>query len=429
MRDVIALVMAGGKGERLFPLTQDRSKPAVPFGGVYRIIDITLSNCINSNIYKIMVLPQYKAQSLVEHLEAGWNIFSYALGHYLKIVHPQMRTGEQWYTGTADSVRQNLYLIERSGSKYVLILSGDHVYKMDYTNFKAYHEDKGADVTVGVIEVPVSQANRFGIVEVSEDYRMTGFREKPSSAKTIPGDPDHVLASMGIYMFKTSVLLDLLKSSGEDDFGKHIIPEALEKYSLYAFSYNKENRIEDFVYTVRKDGSRVRVLEPCVGDSSYWRDVGDLDAYWNANMDLTGVEPMFNLYGTKWPLRTIQMQYPPVKTVFRNAANKGSSSTSKMRMGMALDSIVSHGTIISGGIVQNSVLSYNVTIRSWAEVRESVIMSDVEIGRHCRIMKAIIDKGNIIPPDTEIGYDPEEDRKRFTVTPRGIVVVPKETFL
>lgn len=420
MRDVIALVMAGGKGERLDPLTRDRSKPAVPFGGIYRIIDISLSNCINSNIYKIIVLPQYKAQSLVEHLEAGWNIFNYALGHYMKIVHPQMRVGEDWYRGTADSVRQNLYLIEREAPEHLLILSGDHVYKMDYTGFKDYHEAKGADITISVIEVPVSLSPRFGIVEVAGDYKITGFKEKPKFAEPTPGDSRYVLASMGIYIFKAQVLLDLLRSIDKDDFGRDIIPMALEKYSLYAFPYKRENRIEDFVYTINKDGSRVRALEPCIQDSSYWRDVGDLDAYWNANMDLTGVNPNFNLYGTKWPLRTFQMQYPPVKTIFSDADLD--------RTGMALDSIVSHGSIISGGIVKNSVLSYNVLVRSWSEVRESVIMSDVEIGRHCRIMKTIVDKGNKIPSHTEIGYDPEEDRKRFTVTPRGIVVVPKGTF-
>jgi len=420
MRDVIALIMAGGKGERLYPLTQDRSKPSVPFGGIYRIIDVTLSNCINSNIYRIIVLPQYKAQSLVEHLEAGWNIFSYALGHYLKVVPPQMRTGDQWYQGTADSVRQNLYLLERTGAKYVFVLSGDHVYKMDYSRLRAYHEQKNADITVSVIEVPAFEGHRFGVLEVSGDYQITGFQEKPSLPATIPSDPDHALASMGIYIFKTSVLVDLLKSCDQDDFGKGIIPEALKNYSVYAFPYKKENRIEDFVYTIKEDGSRVRILDPCIRDSSYWRDVGDLDAYWNANMDLTGVEPAFNLYGTKWPLRTFQAQYAPVKTVFKNKSSN--------RTGMALDSIVSHGTIISGGVVKNSVLSYNVMVRSWSEVRESVIMSEVEIGRHCRIMKAIIDKHNIIPPNTEIGYNPDEDRKRYTVTPRGIVVVAKGTF-
>jgi glucose-1-phosphate adenylyltransferase len=420
MRDVIALVMAGGKGERLYPLTRDRSKPAVPFGGIYRIIDVTLSNCINSNIYKIMVLPQYKAQSLVEHIEAGWNIFSYALGHYLKVVHPQMRTGDQWYKGTADSVRQNLYLIEREVPEHILVLSGDHVYKMDYARLKDYHEQRDADITISVIEVPTFEAHRFGILEVATDYRVSGFQEKPQSPATIPGDPDHALASMGIYIFKARVLIDLLNSSDKDDFGKDIIPDALGKYSIYAFPYKKENRIEDYVYTIREDGSRVRVLQSCIHDSSYWRDVGDLDAYWNANMDLTGVEPAFNMYGTKWPLRTFQAPYPPVKTVFKNKSDN--------RIGMFLDSIVSHGTIISGGVVKNSVLSYNVMVRSWAEVRESVIMSHVEIGRHCRIMKAIVDKGNIIPPHTEIGYDPEKDRKRFTVTPRGIVVVARGTF-
>jgi len=356
MRDVIALVMAGGKGERLYPLTRDRSKPAVPFGGIYRLIDITLSNCINSNIYKIIVLPQYKAQSLVEQLEAGWNIFSYALGHFMKVVPPQMRVGEEWYRGTADSVRQNLYLIEREAPEHLLILSGDHVYKMDYALFKAYHEEKGADITISVIEVPVSLSHRFGIVEVSGDYKITGFKEKPVSTEPMPGDSGYVLASMGIYMFKPEVLLDLLKSTDKDDFGRHIIPMALEKYSLYAFPYKKENRIQDFVYTIKKEGRRVRVLEPCVRDSFYWRDVGDLDAYWNANMDLTGVDPNFNLYGTKWPLRTFHVQSPPVKTIFRD--------TPSNRTGMALDSIVSHGSIISGGIVKNSVLSNNVTVRS-----------------------------------------------------------------
>lgn len=421
MRSVLALVMAGGKGERLYPLTADRSKPAVPFGGIYRIIDLSLSNCINSNIYKIIVLPQYKAQSLVDHLEAGWNIFNYALGHYLKIVPPQMRVGEEWYRGTADSVRQNLYLIEREAPGNVLILSGDHVYKMDYAAFKAYHQARNADITISVIEIPSDTTRQFGIVEVNSDYRITAFKEKPLSAEPMPGDPDHALASMGVYIFKTDVLLDLLRTTpNQHDFGRHIIPVSLEKYSVYAFPYKKENRIEDYIYKINDDGSRIRLLEPRIRDSSYWRDVGDLDAYWNANMDLTGVEPNFNLYGSKWPLRTLQMQYPPAKTIFND--------TSSNRTGVALDSIVSHGSIISGGIVKNSILSYNVIVRSWSEVRESVIMSDVEVGRHCKIMKAIIDKSNRIPPHTQIGYNPEEDRQRFTVTPRGIVVVAKNTF-
>lgn len=414
------MIMAGGKGERLHPLTRDRSKPAVPFGGIYRIIDVTLSNCVNSNIYKIIVLPQYKAQSLVEHLEAGWNIFSYALGHYLRIVPPQMRTGEQWYLGTADSVRQNLYLIERESPRHVLILSGDHVYKMDYSRLQRYHEEKDADVTVPVMEVPISEAHRFGILQVTPDYRIVGFQEKPAAASGMPDNSNRALASMGIYLFKPSVLAKLLQRSSKEDFGKHIVPEAIDDHALYAFPYREENRIEDFVYDFGEDGRRRRRLESRTDDSAYWRDVGDLDAYWNANMDLTGVAPAFNLYGSKWPLRTFQAPYPPIKTVF--------SDRDGGRMGMCVDSIVSHGTIISGGMVKNSVLSYNVMVRSWADVRESVIMSDVEIGRHCKIMKAIIDKDNVIPAHTTIGYDRQEDEKRFTVTPRGIVVVPRKTF-
>jgi len=420
VRDVIALVMAGGKGERLYPLTQDRSKPAVPFGGIYRIIDVTLSNCINSNIYKIIVLPQYKSQSLVEHIEAGWNIFNYALGHYLKIVPPQMRAGEDWYQGTADSVRQNLYLIEREMPEYILVLSADHIYKMDYAAFIAHHQEKGADITASVIEVPVSDAYRFGIVEVTENYRIRAFKEKPVTAESMPGYPDHVLASMGVYCFNTQVLIELLTTTDKNDFGKDIIPAALEMHALYAFPYKQMNRIQDFIYTIGDDGRRERRLDPCVRDSSYWRDVGDLDAYWNANMDLTGVDPIFNLYGKKWPLRTFQMQSPPAKTVF---ADKDAG-----RIGMALNSIVSHGCIISGAVVKSSVLSCKVIIDSWSEISESVIMADVEIGSHCRIMKAIVDKANRIPSNTQIGYDIREDKRRYMITHRGIVVVPKGTF-
>ncbi|MBE9550507.1 MAG: glucose-1-phosphate adenylyltransferase [Proteobacteria bacterium] len=420
MRGVIALIMAGGKGERLFPLTADRTKPAVPFGGSYRIIDIVLSNCINSGIYKIMVLPQYKGQSLVDHLEAGWNIFSWDLGHYLRIVSPQMRTGKDWYRGTADSVRQNLYLIERDNASQVLILSGDHIYKMNYTQFWDYHVAKGGVVTLSVVEAPISEAHRFGIVEVDENFRVIGFKEKPKDPKTIPGDPEHVLVSMGIYLFQKGALIDVLKGTDQDDFGKDIIPEMIDKYPVYAYSYKKKNKIKDYVYTTSKDGDQVKVLVEQTRDSSYWRDVGDLDAYWNANMDLTGVDPIFNLYGQYWPLRTLQTQLPPVKTVFKNRGEK--------RVGMMLDSMVSHGSIISGGTVTSSILSSNVLVRSWAEIRESVIMSNVVIGRHSRIMKAIIDKDNNIPAYTEIGYNPSKDRERFVVTPRGISVVRKGMF-
>jgi glucose-1-phosphate adenylyltransferase len=423
MKDVIAIIMAGGKGERLQPLTTDRSKPAVPFGGIYRIIDITLSNCVNSGAYRIIVLPQYKSQSLVDHLEAGWNIFSGALGHYLRIAPPQMRTGLDWYRGTADSVRQNLYLIQREQPKHVLILSGDHVYKMDYSLFLEYHRENDADVTVSVIEMEKELSPSYGVVEVEPDNRVRGFQEKPETPTTIPGDSAHFYASMGVYMFNTEVLYQALSDQETMDFGQHIMPALVEKgLKVYAYPYKQKNRIEDFIYVTRADGIRELTFVTCTRDSSYWRDVGSLDAYWNANMDLTGVDPFFNLYGKKWPIRTYQDQSPPVKTVY------ASEIPEHYHVGKALDSLVSHGCIISGGTVRSSVLSRNVFVHSHSKVEESVIMDNVEIGRYCKIKKAIIDKHNIIPPGTLIGYDPEEDRKRFTVTPRGIVVVAKGQF-
>jgi glucose-1-phosphate adenylyltransferase len=422
MKDTLAFVMAGGRGERLMPLTQDRTKPAVPFGGIYRLIDFTLSNCVNSQLYKIIVLPQYKSQSLNDHLEEGWNIFSPKIGQFLKVVPPQQRIGLDWYRGTADCIRQNLYLIERHKPDNVLILSGDHIYKMDYSLFVQYHHDKGADLTISLLEVDKDLAGQFGIAEVDSDFRIVAFREKPKeNVRTIPGDPQHVLASMGIYVFNTEKLLDILKAGQEDDFGRDIIPNMLTSCRVFAYPYVRFNRIEDYIYFTTEDGEREIRLEPRVRDSSYWRDVGTLDAYWNANMDLTGVDPYFNLYGTKWPVHTRQVLAPPAKFIFSNERPEG------LRVGKALDSLVAPGCIISG-IVRNSVLSYNVVVRSWATVDESVVCDDVVIGRHSKIKKAIIDKNNNIPPGIEIGYNPGEDRKRFTVTTRGIVVVPKGYF-
>ena len=419
MKDVLTIIMAGGEGKRLMPLTQDRSKPAVPFGGIYRLIDIPLSNCINSQLYKILIFPQYKSQSMVDHLEEGWNIFSADLGHYLRIAAPQQRMGKEWYRGTADCVRQNLYLLERERPHHVLILSGDHVYKMDYMAFRDYHEKNDADVTVGLLEVDRSQASEFGIAEVDKDFRIVAWEEKPSKPKAIPDDPERSLASMGIYLFRTNLLLDLLEKTDHDDFGKDIIPHLIKDFKVIAYPYRRLNRIRDYIHVVDPEGARRWELVDGTRDSQYWRDVGTLDAYWNANMDLTGIDPFFNLYGTFWPIRTFQRQYPPAKFVFNQPGLE------QPRIGMAVDSIVSPGCIISGGIVRSSVLSYNVMVRSWAEVDESVIMDNVEVGRHCRIKKAIIDKHNVIPPHTQIGIDPQEDRKRFHVTPRGIVVVPK----
>jgi glucose-1-phosphate adenylyltransferase len=422
MKDVLTVIMAGGRGQRLMPLTGDRSKPAVPFGGIYRLIDIPLSNCINSQLYKIVIFPQYKSQSMVDHLEEGWNIFSGDLGHYLRIVAPQQRMGAEWYRGTADSVRQNLHLIEREQPRYVLILSGDHVYKMDYMRFREYHEKTGADVTVALLEVERAQGSEFGIAAVDNDFRIRAWEEKPKDPKPIPDDPDRCLASMGIYLFRTGLLLDLLKKTGHDDFGGDIIPKLIDDFKVVAYPFRRLNQIRDYIRMVDPDGVRRLQLVDNTRDSQYWRDVGSLDAYWNANMDLTGIDPFFNLYGSLWPIRTLQRQYPPAKFVFNQPEGK------QPRTGMAVDSIVSHGSIVSGGTVRSSILSYNVMVRSWAEVDESVIMDDVEVGRYCKIKKAIIDKHNVIPPYTEIGINPAADRERFTVTPRGIVVVPKGYF-
>jgi len=422
MKETLAFVMAGGKGERLMPLTGDRTKPAVPFGGIYRLIDFTLNNCVNSAIYKIIILPQYKSQSLTDHLEASWNIFSHRLGHFLKIVPPQQRIGHDWYRGTADSIRQNLYLIERYRPRNTLILSGDHIYKMDYSRFLDYHREKDADITIALLEVSTDQARQFGVAEVDHDFRILGFQEKPKhEPKTIPGDPEHVLASMGIYIFRTKTLLEILKTMEGNDFGGEIIPKLLDSHRIYAYPYRKLNRIPEYIYETLPNGERELQLDPHPRDSSYWRDVGTLDAYWNANMDLTGVEPHFNLYGIRWPIHTHQVQNPPAKFVF------ATERTENFRVGKALDSLVSSGCIVSG-IVLNSVLSYNTTVRSWARVEESVILGRVIVGRHCKIKKAIIDKDNVTPSHTEIGYNPKEDAKRFTVTPRGIVVVPKGYF-
>ncbi len=422
MKDTLAFVMAGGRGVRLMPLTRDRTKPAVPFGGIYRLIDYTLSNCVNSGVYKIIVLPQYKSQSLNDHLEAGWNIFSQKIGHFLKIVPPQQRIGLDWYRGTADSIRQNLYLIERYKPDHILTLSGDHIYKMDYSLFLHYHKEKEADLTISLLEVSKDLASQFGVAVVDEAYRISGFQEKPKEdVKTIPGDPGRVLASMGIYLFRTEVLLEILHSSKEDDFGRDIIPQMLGSYRVYAYPYKAKNCIEDYIYVTLENGERQLKLDPCTRDSGYWRDVGTLDSYWNANMDLTGVEPYFNLYGQKWPMHTYQVAAPPAKFVFATERKEG------FRVGKALDSLVGQGCIVSG-IVRNCVLSYNVVIRSWATVDESVILDGVTVGRHCKIKKAIIDKENHIPPHTEIGYNPKEDEQRFTMTPRGIVAVPKGYF-
>jgi glucose-1-phosphate adenylyltransferase len=423
MKNVIALIMAGGKGERLMPLTRRRSKPAIPFGGIYLLADLSLSNCINSEVYKILVLPQYKAQTLIQHLEAGWNIFSPALGHFLRIVPPQMMTGDKWYQGTADSIRQNLEMIEAENPSHLLILSADHVYKMDYARFKAYHVANQAEVTIAVIETDRAQAKEYGVLQVDDDFRVIGFQEKPQDPAPIPGRPDLSLASMGIYMFTAKTLIELLKADDRPDFGKDILPSILKSRRVMAYPYRRENRIEEVVFFTDDEGSRAVKPVEAAPDSGYWRDVGNLDAYWNANMDLCGITPFFNLYGVRWPMRTAQRQFPPVKTL------SVLSDDGHPLQGQVLNSLTASGCVIGGGTVRNSVMSYNVSVHRGAEVDESVVMENVDVGRFCRIKKAIIADGAKIPARTEIGCDPKEDRRRFSVTPRGIVVATKEDFL
>ncbi len=401
MQNVLAVILAGGKGERLHPLTIHRAKPAVPFGGKYRIIDFTLSNCINSHVRRIVVLTQYKSLSLDRHLAVGWeSLLNPELGEYIYRVPPQQRTGDRWYEGTADAVFQNIYLIEREDPPYLLILSGDHIYKMDYADMFEAHVRNRAAGTLALIKVPRDAAPAFGVVEIDRESRIVGFQEKPASPATIPGDPDHCYASMGIYFFSTGSIITHLKAdagtSSAHDFGRNILPQMLDTGRLFAYEFKDENRKE----------------------AKYWRDVGTIDAYWEANMDLVDVDPQFNLYDEAWPVRTTQIQCPPAKFVFAQEYKGG-------RLGVALDSIVSDGCIISGGRVQNSVLSPNVRINSFVDLRESILMENVEIGRHCRIRKAIIDKDVYIPAGTTIGYNAEEDRSRFSVSPGGVVVIPK----
>ncbi len=402
IKDILALILAGGKGERLHPLTIHRAKPAVPFGGKYRIIDFTLSNCVNSDIRKIAVLTQYKSLSLNRHLARGWeHLFNHELDEFVVSVPPQQRVDERWYDGTADAVYQNIYFIEKEAPTYLLVLSGDHIYKMDYSEMFAYHIAKGAAATVAAIEFDRKEAaSAFGILEVDEKYSITGFEEKPADPKPLPSNPDKSFVSMGVYLFTTSAIIDELKTdalrSTAHDFGKNIIPDMISSGKLFAYNFKDENKKE----------------------AKYWRDVGNIDGYWEANMDIVSVDPLFNLYDEQWPIRTYQRQHPPAKFVFAQEYKGG-------RLGIALDSIVCDGCIISGGRVQNSVLSPNVRINSWADVKESVLMENVQIGRHCKIKRAIIDKDVHVPDGTLIGYDAEEDKKRFSVSPKGIVVIPK----
>jgi glucose-1-phosphate adenylyltransferase len=396
MRNAIGVLLAGGQGERLWPLTRDRAKPAVPFGGVYRIIDITLSNCLNSDLRRVFVLTQYKALSLNRHVRRGWTPLM-GLGEYIEVLPPQMRVSQHWYQGTADAVYQNIYSIGSEQSSYVFILSGDHIYKMNYQTMLEQHVAAGADVTVATIEMdPQTAARQFGILETDENWRIVGFEEKPANPKRSRIHPEKVNASMGVYIFNTQLLVPVLIADAEDptsahDFGKDIIPRIIDKHRVFAYNFRDENKKE----------------------TSYWRDVGTIDAYHEANLDLVSVSPVFNLYDKSWPLHTWQQQYPPAKFVFADPS----------RTGTAVDSIVAGGSIVSGGRVSKCVLGYDVRVNSYSDVEDSIIYNHVNIGRRCKIRRAIIDRHVELPEGTVIGYDLEADRARYSVSEGGVVIV------
>ena len=400
MENVLAILMAGGAGERLYPLTRDTAKPAVPFGGMYRIIDFTLSNCINSGARHILVLTMYKALDLIRHVRDGWNILSPELGEYIEVLPPMKRVHADWYQGTADAVFQNFQSIEAESPELTLILAGDHIYKMDYGEMIEWHRKNRAEITIATIQVPPEEAGRYGIAEIDEDYRIVGFEEKPQHGhpKRSRFDPAMVSASMGIYVFDTGVLLRALHEDAEDstsshDFAHDVLPRQLDRWRVMAYDFRDMN------------AKQVR----------YWRDVGTLDAYYEANMDLVDVVPLFNLYDRRWPIRTNMTQQPPAKFVF---AQEG------RRMGVAVDSIVSNGCIVSGGRVLRSVLCPGVRVNSYCEVEFSILMPNVEIGRWSRLRRAIVGTGVKIPESSTIGFDLEADRaKGYTVTEGGVVVV------
>jgi glucose-1-phosphate adenylyltransferase len=400
-RDVLAIVLAGGRGSRLEPLTRDRAKPAVPFGGIYRIIDFTLSNCINSELRKILVLTQYKATSLHRHLDQGWKFLCRELGEYVEVTPPQQRIAEMWYQGTADAIYQNVYTIEKAAPRDTLILAGDHIYKMNYARMIDYHRDNRADLTIGCLPVSRSQSREFGVIGIDPEQRVTSFIEKPRDPPAMPGYPDKVMGSMGIYAFNTDVMYELLfqdaakKEASSHDFGRDIIPSMIAGGSrVFAYPFRDENR----------------------KGAAYWRDVGTLDAYFQTSMDLIQVDPILNLYDQEWPIHTYQPAYPPPKFVH----------TEGDRRGAAFNSIVCQGVIISGGQVYRSIVSPGVRINSYALVEDAILFNGVVVGRSARVRRTIIDKDVRVPAGFEIGWSRDADVDRgFTVTDDGIVIVAK----
>jgi glucose-1-phosphate adenylyltransferase len=401
----LVMVLAGGEGRRLYPLTKDRAKPAVPFGGHYRIIDFVLSNFVNSGYFKIKVLTQFMSESLNKHVANGWSL-SPTIGHYLDCVHAQMRTGDSWFKGTADAIYQNSNIIEDENPELVFVFGGDHIYKMDVRQMEQYHLQKDADVTIATVPYPLQEASNFGVVAVDANWQVVGFQEKPKSPKPIPNRSNFALVSMGNYIFKKDILIQALKKDarkeGDHDFGKNIMPELFKSARVFAYDFSTNN-----VPGVEEK------------ERGYWRDVGTIDAYWEANMDLVSVSPQLNLYNQKWQIRTAPSYLPPAKFVFANIKEE--------RVGYATDSLITEGCIISGGRVNKCILSPGVRINSFSSIDESILMDGVNIGRYSQIRRAIIDKDVDIPPKSRIGFDLEKDKKRFIVTEKGIVVVPKKT--
>jgi glucose-1-phosphate adenylyltransferase len=398
-RNTLALILAGGRGSRLKHLTKWRSKPAVPFGGKFRIVDFPLSNCINSGIRQVGVLTQYKAHSLLLHIQRGWGFLRGEFGEFVELLPAQQRIESSWYEGTADAVYQNLDILRSHNPDYVLILAGDHIYKMDYGTMIAEHVESGADMTVGCLTVDLESAKDFGVMTVDSDGWVVDFHEKPANPKPVPGKENEALASMGIYVFNRKFLFEQLIKDADTpnsshDFGKDIIPKVIERYRVMAY----------------------RFRDATSGKQAYWRDVGTIDAFWTANLELIGVTPPLNLYDHSWPIWTYQEQLPPAKFVFDDDE----------RRGMAVDSMVSGGCVISGAKVTNSLLFSNVRVNSYTEVNNTVVLPDVNIGRNCRIDKAVIDRGCDIPEGTIIGEDPDQDAERFYVTEKGVVLVTPE---
>jgi glucose-1-phosphate adenylyltransferase len=411
LEQTLAVIMAGGAGERLQPLSKERAKPAVPFAGKFRIIDFTLSNCINSGMRQVFVLTQYRSESLHRHIQEGWGISSSGLGDFIYCVPPQQKIGADWYRGTADAVRQNLNLVKSRKVDHVLILSGDHIYKMDYLQLIRYHRDRKADLTISAIRSRTEDAARkLGVLEADNDYRLVGFEEKPVVPKELPGTPGFCLASMGVYLFNVDTLIRALEGD-EDDFGKLIIPKMIGgQENIAVYDYEKDNRISDYVIEV-KDGRRRKLLVERTRDSGYWRDVGTVDAYYATSMELLYVDPVFNLYGEKWPLRTYQRPLPPSRCVLG---------------GRTPESLVSDGCIVSGGTVWNSILSPGVIVERDAFVEQSIVFDDVVIEPNARVRRAIVDKGARIQAHASVGVDHDADRARgCTISEGGIAVVPK----